>query len=215
MGNGRMRNVAEQCWSTGRMDIQDARAERELVARVARGEDAATAELLRRYLDRVFRFICPRVGYHEQDAEEVTQETFLSVVRLAPTFRGESSLFSWLCGIARKQVFYFHSNQRPERRGAPANTVSWDDEEVQLLQSALAVGPLEQEMVDQLAIRELVEKILLSLPEAEREALLLRYVEDLSLREIGRIMKRTEKAVESLLRRARQRAFAAGTEVSQ
>jgi RNA polymerase sigma-70 factor (ECF subfamily) len=208
-----VRNVAEQyVWSTGRMETHDVRAERELVARVARGEDAATAELLGRYLDRVFRFICPRVGYHEQDAEEVTQETFLSAVRLAPTFRAESGVFSWLCGIARKQVFYFHSNQRPERRGAPAKTISWDDEEVQLLQSALAVGPLEQEIVEQMAVRELVERVLLALPEAEREALLLRYVEDLSVREIAAIMKRTEKAVESLLRRARQRAFAVGSE---
>jgi len=197
------------------MDSHDIRAERELVARVARGEEAATAELLRRYLDRVFRFVCPRVGYHEQDAEEVTQETFLSAVRMAPTFRGESAVFSWLCGIARKQVFYFHSNQRPERRGAPANTLSWDDEEVQLLQSALAVGPVEQEIVDQMAVRELVEKILLALPEAEREALLHRYVEDLPVREIGQIMGRTEKAVESLLRRARQRAFAVGAEAEQ
>jgi RNA polymerase sigma-70 factor, ECF subfamily len=216
MRNGRVSNGAEQfIWSTGRMETHDVRAERELVARVARGEEAATAELLRRYLDRVFRFVCPRVGYHEQDAEEVTQETFLSAVRLAPTFRGESGVFSWLCGIARKQVFYFHSNQRPERRGAPANTLSWDDEEVQLLQSALDAGPLEQEIVDQLAVRELVEQILLALPEAEREALLLRYVEDLSVREIARIMGRTEKAVESLLRRARQRAFAAGAEAIQ
>jgi RNA polymerase sigma-70 factor (ECF subfamily) len=197
------------------MDSHDGQAERELVARVARGEEAATAELLRRYLDRVFRFVCPRVGYHEQDAEEVTQETFLSAVRLAPTFRGESGVFSWLCGIARKQVFYFHSNQRPERRGAPAHTLSWDDEEVQLLQAALDAGPLEQEIVDQMAVRELVERILLALPEAEREALLLRYVEDLSVREIGRVMGRTEKAVESLLRRARQRAFAAGAEANR
>ena len=213
MGNRRLRNTVEQCcWSAGRMGTHDARAERELVARVARGEEAATAELLRRYLDRVFRFVCPRVGYHEQDAEEVTQETFLSAVRLAPTFRGESALFSWLCGIARKQVFYFHSNQRPQRRGSPANTVSWDDEEVQLLQSALSLGPLEQEIVEQMAIRELAEGILLALPEAEREALLLRYVEDLSVREIASIMKRTEKAIESLLRRARQRAFAVGSE---
>src|SRR5205823_11219693 len=127
--------VGQWHWSAERMETHDARAERELVARVARGEEAATAELLRRYLDRVFRFVCPRVGYQEQDAEEVTQETFLSAVRLAPTFRGESGVFSWLCGIARKQVFYFHSNQRPERRGAPANTLSWDDEEVQLLRS--------------------------------------------------------------------------------
>jgi RNA polymerase sigma-70 factor (ECF subfamily) len=200
-------------WPAGRMQIQDARAERELVARVGRGDEAATAELLRRYLDRVFRFVCPRVGYQEQDAEEVTQETFLSAVRLAPTFKGESEVFSWLCGIARKQVFYFYSNQRPERRGAPANTVSWDDEEVRLLGEALALGPIEQEIVEQIAIRELVERILVALPEAEREALLLRYVEDLSVREIAQIMKRTEKAVESLLRRARQRAFAVGSEV--
>jgi RNA polymerase sigma-70 factor, ECF subfamily len=213
MGNRRLRNAVQQGYrSAGCMESHDARAERELVARVARGEEAAAAEFLRRYLDRVFRFICPRVGYHEQDAEEVTQETFLSAVRLAPTFRGESGVFSWLCGIARKQVFYFHSNQRPERRGAPANTVSWDDEEVQLLQSALARGPLEQEIVEQMAVRELVERVLLALPEAEREALLLRYVEDLSVREIAAIMKRTEKAVESLLRRARQRAFAVGSE---
>jgi RNA polymerase sigma-70 factor (ECF subfamily) len=196
------------------MESQDARAERELVARVARGDEAATAELLRRYLDRVFRFVCPRVAYHEQDAEEVTQETFLSAVRLASGFRGESSVFSWLCGIARKQVFYFLSNQRPERRGSPANTVSLDDVEVQLLQSALGTGPLEQEIVQQLAVRELVEGILLALPEAEREALLLRYVEDLSVREIAGIMRRSEKAIESLLRRARQRAFAVGSEVA-
>jgi RNA polymerase sigma-70 factor (ECF subfamily) len=199
-------------WSSGYMERHDSRAERELVARVARGEEAATAELLRRYMDRVYRFVCPRVGYQEQDAEEVTQEAFLAAVRLAPTFRGQSTLFSWLCGIARKQVFYFYSNQRPERRGSPANTVSWDDEEVQLLQSALATGPLEQEIVEQLAVRELVERILLALPEAEREALLLRYVEDLSVREIAGIIGRTEKGVESLLRRAKQRAFAMNTE---
>jgi RNA polymerase sigma-70 factor, ECF subfamily len=205
-------HVGQWHWSTERMETHDSRAERELVARVARGEEAATAELLRRFLDRVFRFVCPRVGYQEQDAEEVVQETFLSAVRLAPTFRGESSLFSWLCGIARKQVFYFHSNQRPERRGSPANTVSLDDEDVQLLQAALGAGPLEQEIVEQLSVRELVEGILTALPEAEREALLLRYVEDLSVREIAGIMRRSEKAVESLLRRARQRAFAVGSE---
>jgi RNA polymerase sigma-70 factor (ECF subfamily) len=204
--------VGQWHWSAGRMETHDAGAERELVARVARGEEAATAELLRRYLDRVFRFICPRVAYQEQDAEEVAQETFLSAVRLAPTFRGESTVFSWLCGIARKQVFYFVSNQRPQRRGSPANTVSWEEEDVQLLQAALAVGPLEHEIVEQLSVRQLVEGILTALPEAEREALLLRYVEDLSVREVAGIMRRTEKAVESLLRRAKQRAFAVGTE---
>lgn len=183
--------VEQWHWPIGRMERHDAAAERELVARVAAGDEAATAEFLRRYLDRVFRFVCPRVDYREQDAEEVTQETFLSAVRLAPTFRGESGVFSWLCGIARKQVFYFRSNQRPERRGSPANTVSWDDEDVQLLRDALTAGPLEQEMVEQLAVREL----------------------DLSVREIAGIMRRTEKAVESLLRRARQRAFAIGSEV--
>jgi RNA polymerase sigma-70 factor (ECF subfamily) len=197
------------------METHDSRAERELVARVGRGEEAATAELLRRYMDRIYRFVCPRVGYQEQDAEEVTQEAFLAAVRLAPTFRGQSTVFSWLCGIARKQVFYFYSNQRPERRGAPADTVSWDDEEVQLLQSALASGPLEQEIVDKLDIRELVERVLLALPEAEREALQLRYVEELSVREIAGIIGRTEKGVESLLRRAKQRAFAIGTEGSK
>jgi RNA polymerase sigma factor (sigma-70 family) len=206
--------AAGSLWSTGRMQSQERRAERELIARVARGEEAATAELLRRYLDRVFRFVCPRVGYQEQDAEEVAQETFLSAVRLAPTFRGESALFSWLCGIARRQVFYFHSNQRPERRGSPSDTLSWEDEDVQLLQGALGAGPLEQEIVEQLSVRDLVERIMLALPEPEREALLLRYMEELSVREIAGIMGRTEKAVESLLRRARQRAFALGAEVT-
>src|SRR5206468_12902936 len=106
------------------------------------------------------------------------------------------------------------SNQRPERRGSPASTVSLEEEDVQLLQAAIATGPLEHEIVEQLSVRELVEGILTALPEAEREALLLRYVEDLSVREIAGIMRRTEKAVESLLRRARQRAFAAGAEAS-
>ena len=75
-----------------------------LVRRVARGEEAAMAELYQTYFEAVLRFVYRRLGESFEDAEEVTQDVFISAVSLAGTYQGLGPVFRWLCGIAQNRI---------------------------------------------------------------------------------------------------------------
>jgi RNA polymerase sigma-70 factor (ECF subfamily) len=73
--------------------------ERQLVARVLRGDATAERELYEAHVDRIFRLIFRLSGDHEV-AQECTQETFIRAFERLGTFRGESALGTWLHSIA-------------------------------------------------------------------------------------------------------------------
>lgn len=73
--------------------------ERQLVERVLRGEAAAERELYDAHVDRIYR-LSYRLAGEEDLAQDCTQETFIRAFERLPTFRGESSLSTWLHSIA-------------------------------------------------------------------------------------------------------------------
>lgn len=76
----------------------------ELLPRIAAGDRAAFAELFRRRQAAVYRFALHLTG-SPATAEDVTQETFLAVMRDAGRHQpGRASVLAWLCGIARNQA---------------------------------------------------------------------------------------------------------------
>ena len=81
--------------------MQDGAAEAELLLRAGRGDEAAFLLLYERHRTPVFRFACRMLGSATQ-AEDVTQECFLEVLRRPEAFRAErASLRTYLCAIAR------------------------------------------------------------------------------------------------------------------
>ncbi len=79
--------------------------EERLVERATAGDDAAFAELVRRYRERVFRLAVSVLGRaFVAEAEEVTQEVFLRAYRALPSFRGEARFGTWLYRIAFTQA---------------------------------------------------------------------------------------------------------------
>ena len=81
--------------------MQDGAAEAELLLRAGRGDEAAFLLLYERHRTPVFRFACRMLGSAQQ-AEDVTQECFLSILRRPEAFRAErASLRTYLCAIAR------------------------------------------------------------------------------------------------------------------
>jgi RNA polymerase sigma-70 factor (ECF subfamily) len=187
-------------------DRDDARAsEDDLVLVHALGEPngGAAEEIYRRYSAHLFRFIYRRIGEQTEDAEEITLDTFLSAINLAKTFAGRSSVFVWLCGIAKLRIIDFHRRQSSAKRIArnAQMALDWLDEAMLPAHDG-GQGKLS-ELLDRIVASQLVDAALSRLTEDEREALLLRYVEELSVREISLLMKRTERGVESLLTRAR------------
>ncbi|MCS7337655.1 MAG: sigma-70 family RNA polymerase sigma factor, partial [Verrucomicrobiae bacterium] len=79
--------------------MQDTTPDSELVRRAKAGELAAFEELTNRYERRVYTLALRIVG-NQQDAEDVTQQTFLSVLDHIGEFRGDSSFATWLFRVA-------------------------------------------------------------------------------------------------------------------
>lgn len=75
-------------------------SDRELVARVARGDLAAVRLLFMRHHARIYRFVVRQTG-SETMAEEIANEVFLEAWRQAARFEGRSEVSTWLLGIAR------------------------------------------------------------------------------------------------------------------
>ena len=177
------------------------RPDAELIRAAAAGDRTAFGELVVRHQASVHRFARALTG-SPAAAEDVLQETFLAAWRHARTYRGESSLRSWLLTIARRQSFHL--------RRRPADESSSDDSLEQLAQAAGfadEAGPERAAMAAQRRAR--LSAALEALPPEDTEVLLLRDVEEFSGEETAGTLGLTMAAMKSRLHRARLRLAAA------
>ena len=73
--------------------------EQEIVQRAKNGDRAALAQLVNKYSDRIYN-LALRILRRKEDAEDVLQETFLTVIEKLDKFDGRSSFFTWIYRIA-------------------------------------------------------------------------------------------------------------------
>ncbi len=190
-------------------------SDRDLAKRMAAGRDEAFRLFFDRYFPRVYRFCLRRLA--EDAAEEVTQTVMINAVRHVARYRGEASLFTWLCQIARHEVSAHYRRQQRHR-----DLVLVDDHEAVRaeLESLCADPELAPERVaDRSRGQEIVQLILDHLPGDYGRVLEWKYMEGHSVEEIARRLATTPVAVQSMLARARK-AFrkqyeALGEEVRQ
>jgi len=143
-------------------------SDRELIADVANGDEAAFRQLYDRFADRVFRYAYTILrGKHL--AEEVAQETMIAVWKGAAKFAGRSKVSTWIFGIARNQSY---SLVRKEIR---TNRVP----DVSLIEPDPAPGIHRQEQV---------ARALAQLSDDHREVVFLTFYEGLSYGEIASIL---------------------------
>lgn len=162
-----------------------------LVMRLRAGDRAALAPLENRYRDRLLRFCW---GYLErmEEAEDAVQETFLRVIQATDVPEG---FRPWIYKIARNQCLNI-LRDRGRRRAAGASIGASQ------LEAALT-GQLTGMVRDE--TRRRIQEWMAQLSEAQREALRLRYVENLSRAEIAEVLETTESVVKSRLFEGLQR----------
>jgi RNA polymerase sigma-70 factor (ECF subfamily) len=145
------------------------------------------------------------VGAGVEDAEEVVQDAFVSAVEAARDFRGQCSIKTWLCGIAKvRTVDYMRAKGRAKRIPSE-KLVRLDELSLQGIRAVYAPEVSLEDLVDQLDRVRLVQSLLDSLSPDQREALVLHHIEGFSVPETARLMKRSPKAVEKLLERAKEK----------
>jgi RNA polymerase sigma-70 factor (ECF subfamily) len=143
--------------------------------------------------------LCMALLGSQADADEATQETLLRAHRAMATYRGEGSIKAWLCGIARHVCAHTLETRRKGRELAE-----------------LVVVPQDGEGADRFASRQrsrAIRDALTHLKPSERDVLVLRFIADLSHREIAVACNLDEAAARKRISRAlaRLRSVMPGT----
>lgn len=172
-------------------------SDRELVEGIQGSSEAHFNALYERYFQRVYSFVHVRLR-NRADSEEVVQEVFTAVYRSVGSWKGKSSLASWIYGIAKNTANNHIRRSRAE--GLRIERAQSD-----LVRSHESLGRCTPE--DQLnlsrcedALRERLE----SVSEWHAEAFVLRHFEDLSIDEIAARVSRSNDAVRSSLYRTKK-----------
>src|ERR1700750_2283324 len=111
--------------------------ERELVRRMLGGDEAAFDEFFEDYFPRLFRFAVLRLGDPDA-AEDIVQTSLMAAMRHLGSWRGEASLFTWLCTICRREIVAW------QKRTARPVLVSIDDDDSTLRAALDSIGPAEE-----------------------------------------------------------------------
>lgn len=168
----------------------------QLARQVAAGDLRALDRFYERYADSLYAFIAHRLAGAREDVEDIWQESLVAALRALPGYQGNSHLFTWLCGIARRKVI---DHLRQPGQMDLALTEEADCEASEWTNQA----PLPEDWVQQRSTRIQVVMTLQALPEEYRKALIARYADEKSTGEVAHMLGRTYKATESLLSRAR------------
>ena len=167
--------------------------ERWLVASVLGKDRKATADFVDRCADWVYPLLRRRLVPRSEVIEDTLQEILLAAWQALPTYRGDSSLQTWILGIARHKIDDYY------RRRIRDEHISEDEDSA----PEPAIAPMLEQKLDSATQQERVQKTLSSLPETYALILIWRYRDEKTVREMAQLSGKTEKAMERLLARAR------------
>lgn len=180
-------------------------AERLLIGRLKERDPSAFEEIVRRYGDKVFSLVYRMLG-NRHEAEDITQEVFITVFKTVDTFRGEAKFTTWLLRIAANQS----KNRIKYLARRPTDSGDVEDSGGPAPGAAATPGPIAHAQIDgpdklmeAAELEALMQTAIASLDEEHRLLVILRDVEELSYQEIGEITGLPEGTIKSRLHRAR------------
>jgi RNA polymerase sigma-70 factor (ECF subfamily) len=166
-----------------------------LVEAAQAGDTAAFGRLYDRYVDAVFRYVLFRVG-DKTLAEDVTSETFLRAFRRIGSLNYQGrDVGAWFVTIARNIVLDHVKSSRFRLEVATADPDEGRDD--------AQAGP-EHQVINRLTHTELL-RCVAQLGDDQRECIVLRFLQGLSVAETAAIMDRNEGAIKALQHRAVRR----------
>lgn len=174
----------------------------EVARRVLAGDHTAFSQFFGDCFPRLFRFVMRRTDRDAELARDVVQSALLKGIRNLASYRGEASLFTWFCQIARHEF----ADQRARQRAADRTIVALEnDPSVRTALESLEWTELAepQQALEHQQQRELVHAALDYLPPRYAMLLEMKYVEELPVEQIAQRLGVTAAAAQSLLARAR------------
>jgi RNA polymerase sigma-70 factor (ECF subfamily) len=168
--------------------------DRRLLARCAQGDSSAFDELVAGHQERVANLVRRLLGWRD-DIEDVVQDVFVAALQNLAKFRGEARLSTWLYRIAVNQC-------RRHRRRRFLRLRLWQP--VTPAGIAASARPVDAEAGRCESLAE-VRAAVAKLPPRDREVIVLRHLEELSIEALADVLRLRPNAVEVRLNRARAR----------
>jgi len=162
------------------------------------GERSCFDELVRRYSGPIYAFILRMVGRPE-DADDLTQDVFVQLLRSLPSARPELPLRPWVYVIARNKCLD-HLKRKKALNFSALATPEGDD----LAEERFAdAEPLPEELAERQDLREILQDAISQLPPRYRTVVALRYSSDLTFAEIGEVLGMPENTAKTHFQRAK------------
>jgi RNA polymerase sigma-70 factor (ECF subfamily) len=168
------------------------------LVRLTLADQANFRYLVERYQGPLLAYIRRLSGVPPEEAEDILQETFLSVYRNLRGFDQDLKFSSWIYRITHNKVIshYRFRQARPQ-------TIT--GEEGEKIMAKIASAEKTAAQAEQRLAREEIFNALPRLPKKYRQVIILRYLEEKDYREISDIMQKPEGTVGSLLNRAKKK----------
>ncbi|MCQ2011307.1 RNA polymerase sigma factor SigW [Sporolactobacillus sp. STSJ-5] len=175
-------------------------SEKRLIKKIRKGDQQAFAELVERYKNSVFA-ICLRMVGNAQEAEDLSQEAFIRAYNHIDQYDHERKFSTWLFRIATNLSIDFLRRRKnvvsldavvPSTEGLSLNAMLPDE------------GEQPEDRIVRKETEEMVQGEIKKLPEKYRSAVVLKYIEDLSLKEISEIMEIPVGTVKTRIHRGRE-----------
>jgi RNA polymerase sigma-70 factor (subfamily 1) len=184
----------------------------DIIARLKRHDAQALASFLQSHRPQLMAFIERQLGTalrRKVEPDDIFQETSAEAVRALPTTDlGERDPFSWLCQIAERRIIdlhrrFFDAQKRDAGREVPLGSGGGTESRpAGLINMLVASMTTPSQAFSRNAREALLQEALQKLPEEQREALRMRYVENLPSKQIAEKLGKTDAAVRVMLTRS-------------
>ena len=140
----------------------------------------------------VYSFVFLRLAANKEATEDIVQETFISAMKGLIDYKGASSYKTWLCGIAKNKIFNYYRDNIRKDGFACVDELNYvgDEQDIEL-------------MVANLETRKVILETLNKLKPIYKYVLILKYIDDYSVRDIAKYLRKTPKSIDGLLQRSK------------
>jgi RNA polymerase sigma-70 factor (ECF subfamily) len=174
-----------------------------LMLRVRADDSKAFSELVEKFQTRLVGLM-HHILAHKQDAEDLAQEVFMRVYRNRHNYSPKAKFSTWLFTIANNLALNAIRDRKRRKTLSIEQSESSSHGVTSQSFAPPSRGPAPDHQADQTELAEVIRRAMGELNERQRMAVVLNKFEDMSYAEIAEVMGLSEKAVKSLLSRARQ-----------
>lgn len=194
---------------SSKVDDHRTNDESRLIERAQARDEAAFRELVEKYQSKVFSIIYG-ILRNQNDAEDIAQQVFTKIYFSIGNFDARSSLLTWIYKITTNECYDYLRKKRV-RKLVYESDVSEDD--TRMMENSEANADRAQAIDDQLSQRQLVMKLLEKVSPEERNLILMKEVEGLSVQELADMTGMNENTIKVKLFRARQKLLKASQRI--